>query len=148
MFIFVEDGILAPNLAPFTGYYIRENDTHGIIHSVNIYSTNSLSINPSNPKIMEATIKAIHFDVSEKLVSFINKKIDRLTHRSESITEVDVVLKLIKPETAANKEVQIKLKVANGSGLFASKIADTFEEAFDNCLDALKTQIEKTKSRN
>ena len=97
---------------------------------------------------MEATIKAIHFDASEKLVSFINKKIDKLAHKSDSITGADVVMKVVKPETAANKEVQIKLKVNNSPELFASKIADTFEEAFDNCLDALKTQLEKIKSRN
>ncbi len=97
---------------------------------------------------MEATIKAIHFDVSEKLVSFINKKIDKLARRSEAITDAEVVMKLIKPETAANKEVQLKLKVANSGDLFASKTADTFEEAFDNCLDALKNQLEKIKSRN
>ena len=107
-----------------------------------------ISINPSNLKIMEATIKAIHFDASEKLVSFINKKIDKLAHKSDSITGADVVMKVVKPETAANKEVQIKLKVNNSPELFASKIADTFEEAFDNCLDALKTQLEKIKSRN
>lgn len=97
---------------------------------------------------MEATIKAIHFDVSDKLVSFINKKVDKLTRRFEAISEADITLKLIKPETAANKEVQVRLKVNSAADLFASKTADTFEEGFDLCIDALKTQLEKIKSKN
>lgn len=97
---------------------------------------------------MEATIKAIHFDISEKLVSFINKKIDKLVRRYESITDADVTLKVVKPETAMNKEAQVKLTVPQTPDLFASKTADTFEEAVDLCLRALEPQLEKLKDRS
>ncbi len=70
---------------------------------------------------MEANIKAIHFDISEKLVAFVNKKIEKLTRRFECITEADVNLRLIKPETALNKEAGIKLTVPGTPDLFASK---------------------------
>ena len=46
---------------------------------------------------MEATIKAIHFDISEKLISFVNKKIDKLSRRFEAITEAEVSLRTRKP---------------------------------------------------
>ena len=94
---------------------------------------------------MEATIKAIHFDISEKLVSFINKKIDKLVRRYESISDADVTLKVVKPETAMNKEAQVKLLIPQTPDLFASKTADTFEEAVDLCLRALEPQLEKLK---
>lgn len=97
---------------------------------------------------MEATIKAIHFDISEKLVSFINKKIDKLVRRYESISDADVTLKVIKPETAMNKEAQVKLLIPQTPDLFASKTADTFEEAVDLCLRALEPQLEKLKERS
>lgn len=97
---------------------------------------------------MEATIKAIHFDISEKLVSFINKKIDKLVRRYESITDAEVTLKVVKPETAMNKEAQVKLTVPQTQDLFASKTADTFEEAVDLCLRALEPQLEKLKDRS
>ncbi len=97
---------------------------------------------------MEATIKAIHFDISEKLVSFINKKIDKLVRRYESISDADVTLKVVKPETAMNKEAQVKLMVPQTPDLFASKTADTFEEAVDLCLRALEPQLEKLKERS
>ena len=93
---------------------------------------------------MEATIQAIHFDISEKLVSFINKKMSR---HYESITDADVTLKVVKPETSMNKEAQVKLTVPQTPDLFASKIADTFEEAVDLCLRALEPQLEKLKDR-
>jgi ribosomal subunit interface protein len=97
---------------------------------------------------MEATIKAIHFDISEKLVSFINKKIDKLVRRYESISDADVTLKVVKPETAMNKEAQVKLLIPQTPDLFASKTADTFEEAVDLCLRALEPQLEKLKERS
>lgn len=96
---------------------------------------------------METKIKAIHFDVSEKLVAFINKKVEKITRRYEAVTEVEVTLKVVKPETAMNKEAAIKLAVPPTEDLFASKIADTFEEAIDLSLDALEKQLEKIKSK-
>ncbi len=60
---------------------------------------------------MEVKIKAIHFDITDKLVAFINKKVDKLARRYEAITEVEVTLKVVKPETSMNKEAAIKLIV-------------------------------------
>lgn len=96
---------------------------------------------------MEVKIKAIHFDISEKLVAFVNKKIEKLTRRFDAVGGVEVNLTLVKPETAKNKEAGIKLIIPGGSNLFASKTADTFEEAVDLSLDALETQLEKVKSK-
>ena len=96
---------------------------------------------------METNIKAVHFDISEKLVDFINKKIEKLSRRNESVSKVDVVLTLVKPETANNKEAGVKLTVPGNGELFASKTADTFEEAFDLAMDALKPQLEKIKDK-
>lgn len=95
---------------------------------------------------MEAKIKAIHFDITDKLVSFINKKIDKTARRFEAVTEAEVTLKVVKPETAMNKEASVKLMVPPAADLFASKTADTFEEAIDLCLEALERQLEKNKN--
>ena len=60
---------------------------------------------------MEIRIKAIHFDATAKLEEFINKKAQKLARRNESVTGFDVTLKVVKPETALNKEASIKLTV-------------------------------------
>ena len=96
---------------------------------------------------MEVKIKAIHFDATEKLEEFINKKAQKLARRNESIATFDVTLKVVKPETAMNKEAAIKLLVPNADDLFASKVADTFEEAVDLAIDALDRQLVKIKDK-
>ena len=95
---------------------------------------------------MEVQIKAIHFDVTDKLVAFINKKIDKLSRRYETVQDVEVTLKVVKPETSMNKEAGILLNVP-GEELFASKVADSFEEAVDLSLDALEKQLERIKAK-
>ncbi len=96
---------------------------------------------------MEINIKAIHFDITERLTAFINKKVEKLCRRFEAVTKVDVTLKVVKPETAMNKEAAIKLEVPGCDDLFASKIADSFEEAIDLSLEALEKPLEKNKTK-
>ena len=59
----------------------------------------------------------------------------------------EVVLKVTKPETAMNKEVQVRINVPGGN-LHAEKTSDTFEEAIDLCVDALQRQSEKYKEKH
>ena len=96
---------------------------------------------------MEVKIKAIHFDIAEKLEQFINKKAERLARKNEDITNFDVSLKVVKPETAMNKEAIIKIMVPQHDDIVASKIADSFEEAIDMCLEAIERQLEKKKGK-
>ena len=96
---------------------------------------------------MEVKVKAIHFDVTEKLVAFINKQAEKLARHFDEITEMEVTLKVVKPETSMNKEAAVKLTMPQHEDLYASKIADTFEEAVDLGIDALKRQLEKKKSQ-
>ena len=88
---------------------------------------------------MDIRIQAIHFDIAEALTAFINKKAERLG--------VDVTLKVVKPETAMNKEAVVKVTVPNREDHVATKVADTFEEAIDLCLEAIERQLEKSKGR-
>lgn len=94
---------------------------------------------------MDINIKSIHFDATEKLRDFIEKKLARLARRYEAVTVAEVTLTVVKPETANNKEAGIKLLLPATGELFASKVADTFEEAVDTAIEALERQLEKTK---
>lgn len=96
---------------------------------------------------METKIKAIHFDITEKLVAFTNKKIEKLTRRYDVIGDIQVTYTLVKPETANNKEAGVEVSVPNAGKLFASKTADSFEEALDLSLEALERQLEKNKNQ-
>lgn len=96
---------------------------------------------------MEITIKANHFEMAEKLEAFTNKKIEKLARRYDTISQFDVNYKLIKPETAMNKEAGVKVSVPNNADIFASKTADSFEEALDLALEAVERQLEKVKGK-
>lgn len=95
---------------------------------------------------MEVRIQSIHFDAAEHLQAFIQKKAAKLEKFYDDINAVEVVLKVVKPEVAENKEAGIKVIVPN-SEFYASKICDTFEQAVDECLEALEKQLVKHKEK-
>ena len=96
---------------------------------------------------MNVLIQAIHFEIADKLTAFINKKADRLARHYPDVTVFDVTLKVVKPETAMNKEAGIKLTLPQNDVLVASKTADSFEEAVDLAIEALERQLEKIKAK-
>lgn len=95
---------------------------------------------------MEVNIKAIHFDVAERLTEFVNKKAERLARRFPTISTLDATLKVVKPETAMNKDVTVKVLIPQSPEIVANKIADSFEEAFDKAIEAIEHQLEKQKN--
>ena len=95
---------------------------------------------------MEVRIQSIHFDASEQLRAFIQKKVSKLEKYYEYITGVEVSLRVVKPEVAENKEAGIKVLVPN-SDFYANKVCDTFEEAVDECVEALEKQLAKHKEK-
>ena len=95
---------------------------------------------------MKTNIQSIHFDASEQFQAFIVKKTAKLEKFFDEIDTIEVILKVVKPETAMNKESEVKVVVKNET-LFASKVCDTFEESVDQCVDALRIQLEKYKEK-
>ncbi len=96
---------------------------------------------------MDIKIQSIHFDATAQLQAFIEKKVNKLEKYCDEITSAEVVLKVVKPETSLNKEASIKLLVPRADDIYSQKIADTFEEAIDNAIDALVKQLQKNKEK-
>ena len=59
---------------------------------------------------MEIKIQSIHFDATEKLEAFIEKKVAKLEKSYEDIQKVEVQLKVVKPATAQNKSMRAQLQ--------------------------------------
>ena len=95
---------------------------------------------------MDIRIQSIHFDASEQLQAFIQKKVSKLEKYYEDIKKVEVSLKVVKPEVAENKEAGVKILVPNGE-FYASKICDSFEEAVDLSIEALEKQLVRYKEK-
>ncbi len=95
---------------------------------------------------MDIKIQSIHFDATTQLEAFVQKKVSKLEKYYDNILEAEVILKVIKPETAQNKNASVRLNVKNAD-LFAEKTADSFEEAIDACTEALEKQLKKQKEK-
>lgn len=95
---------------------------------------------------MKIRIQSINFDATETLELYINKKMSKLEKFFDEIQNVDVYLKVVRPETATNKEADIKISIP-GVDFFASKTCDSFEESVDLAIDALDKQIRKHKEK-
>ena len=78
---------------------------------------------------MEIKIQSIHFDATEKLEAFIEKKVAKLEKSFEE-----------------NKEVSLSVAVP-GNTLFVEKTSDTFEESVDLCVDSMRAQLQKFKEK-
>src|SRR5680860_1181055 len=90
---------------------------------------------------MEVKINSVHFNTDQKLVDFVNKKVGKLDTFFDGIINAEVTLKVLKPEVAKNKVSEIKISIPSNGYLFAKKQADTFEEATDLAVDAIRKQI-------
>lgn len=95
---------------------------------------------------MEVKVQSIHFDATEKLQAFIEKKTAKLEKSFEDIQKVEVQLKVVKPATALNKETSMTVSVP-GNTLFVEKTCDTFEEGINLCIDAMRVQLAKFKEK-
>lgn len=96
---------------------------------------------------MEINIQSVRFDATDALIAFVNKKIEKMARKNPDILQAQVTMKVVKPETANNKEAQILLRMPQREEIVSTKIADTFEEAIDNAIAALEPQLEKIKGR-
>ena len=57
---------------------------------------------------MDIKIQSIHFETTEKLDAFINKKVEKLSKTYEDIQKVEVQLKIEKPAVAMNKTTSLR----------------------------------------
>ena len=96
---------------------------------------------------MEVKINSVHFNTDQRLVDFVNKKVNKLDTFFDGIIKADVTLKVAKPETANNKVAELSLSIPGKDNLFAKKQADSFEEALDLAIDAVKKQLDKYKEK-
>lgn len=95
---------------------------------------------------MDLKVHSIHFDADSKLLDFIDQKVNKLLQFYEDIINGEVFLRLENVDDKENKIVEIRLEIA-GAPVFAKKQCKSFEEATDQCVEALKKQLNKVKAK-
>ncbi len=94
---------------------------------------------------MKLQVHSIHFTADQKLIGFIEQKVNKLETFYDRLVSGEVFLRL-NNEGIENKTVEIKLKVP-GSQLFAKEQAKSFEAAADLATEALRNQLKRFKTK-
>lgn len=96
---------------------------------------------------MNVQIQTVHFDADVKLLTHVNKKIEKLATFHDQIINVEVYLKLDNiAHNIKDKVAEIKVYVPKHS-YFVKHSSKTFEESFDKALDSMINQLKRQKEK-
>ncbi len=95
---------------------------------------------------MKVQMNSVHFTADQKLLDFVQHRLDKLEHFYDKITDGEVIMRLNNKDGLANKTVEIKLLVP-GTTLFSQEDALSFEAAADAATESLRRQIVRHKEK-
>ncbi len=95
---------------------------------------------------MKVQMNAVHFTADQKLLDFIQQRLNKLETFYDKVTGGEVILRVNNKDGVANKTVEIKLLVPGGT-LFSEEDAASFEAATDAATESLRRQIVKHKEK-
>lgn len=96
---------------------------------------------------MLVKIQSLRFTADNKLVDYVQAKLNKLSTFNDRIVSVDVFLKLDNVVHALkDKIVEIRIAVPRHS-FFVKTSTKSFEQSFDDALDSIITQIKRKKEK-
>ena len=95
---------------------------------------------------MKVKVHAIKFEADKELHDFVTERVDKLELFYDKIVASEVFLRIDGASKAKDKVAEIKMTIP-GKELFAKKHGNSFEEATDLAVDALRRQLKKTKQK-
>lgn len=93
---------------------------------------------------MKVNFNSVGFSADQKLLDFIQKKLNKIETFYDKVIDADVYLKLDNNHQKENKILEIRLNVP-GDSFLVKKEAKSFEEAMDECLNPLERFVIKHK---
>ncbi|MCK5781208.1 MAG: ribosome-associated translation inhibitor RaiA [Flavobacteriales bacterium] len=95
---------------------------------------------------MKVKVQAVDFKVDQKLIDFVQKKMDKLDQFYDKIVDGGVSLKLGHKNEHSNKIAEVSVKVP-GDVLVVKKQTKSFEESVDGCVESLKRMLRKKNEK-
>lgn len=95
---------------------------------------------------MKVNTQSVNFVADQKLVDFIQKKMDKLDQFFDKVICADVYLKVQNTSEKENKIFEAKLSVP-GDEFVVKKQCKTFEEAVDSAAQSLERLLKKRKDK-
>ena len=95
---------------------------------------------------MKVNVQSVNFHADQKLVNFIQKKLDKLENYFDNVIYADVYLKVEKASDKENKISEILLSIP-GDEVICKKRGRKFEIGVDECVSSLQRQLQKRKKK-
>jgi putative sigma-54 modulation protein len=93
---------------------------------------------------MKINLQTLKFKAKQDLIDFVDEKVGKLSRFDDKIISADVTLSLDSAAIPENKICDIRL-IVPGNDDFVKKNAVSFEEAIQNCVDALQKILQRKK---
>ena len=95
---------------------------------------------------MKVNVQSVNFRADQKLVNFIQKKLDKIENHFDNVIYADVYLKVQNTSTKENKLSEILLRIP-GDEVICKKMGRRFEIGVDECVQSLERQLQKRKKK-
>ena len=95
---------------------------------------------------MKVNVQSVNFNADQKLIDFIQARLDKLEHFYDKIIYADVFLKVQKTSEKENKITEILLSIPGGD-VIVKKRCRKFEECVDESISTLQRQLLKKKEK-
>ncbi len=95
---------------------------------------------------MKVNFQSVNFHADQKLVNFIQQKLDKLEHHYDNVIYADVYLKVQNTSQKENKVSEILLSIP-GDEIICKKKGRRFETGVDECVSSLARQLQKRKKK-
>ena len=95
---------------------------------------------------MKVHTQSINFNADQKLINFIEKRMDKLELFFDKIIKSNVYLKVENTSQKENKIVEIQLSIPVNV-IVMKKVSKTFEEGLDTAVHSLERQLKKRKEK-
>ena len=95
---------------------------------------------------MKVNTQSVNFNADQKLINFIQKRMDKLDLFYDKVIQSDVYMKVQNTSDKENKIIEARVEVP-GDSLVVKKQCKTFEEGTDMAVSSLERQLKKRKEK-
>lgn len=95
---------------------------------------------------MKVNTQSVNFNADQKLIEFIQKRMDKLDLFYDKVIKSDVFLKLENTSDKENKVFEARVSVP-GDSFVVKKQCKSFEEGADMAIASLERQLKKRKEK-
>jgi len=95
---------------------------------------------------MKVNTQSVNFNADQKLINFIQNRLDKLDKYYDKVINANVYLKLDNNNVKENKIFEVRLTVP-GDSFVVKKQSKSFEEGTDLAIGSLERQLKKRKQK-